>query len=142
MAIGGGKGDSFVETVLSPALAIGDAHLSGGHFAFNALGPAGQVVVIEASPDLITTATSAVNDRFRVVAAAVARSIDFGDAAAERSGDAPFRGPRNACRSFRKRRGTSLPAAVQSPRGNWHSVHRWAGLSIYQRLARLLSAAA
>ena len=48
----GGKGDSFVETVLNPALVIAEAHLSGGEFAFDILGPAGQAVVVEASTNL------------------------------------------------------------------------------------------
>jgi hypothetical protein len=43
----------FVQTVLSPPLTISDMLCSGnGQFGFSASGPAGQVVVIEASPDL------------------------------------------------------------------------------------------
>jgi uncharacterized delta-60 repeat protein len=52
----GGIGDSFVETVLNPSLAIADARLSGGRLVFNLLGPAGQEVTIETSPDLSTWA--------------------------------------------------------------------------------------
>jgi uncharacterized delta-60 repeat protein len=45
----------FVETVLRPALAISDIlYSANGQFGFRAVGPAGQVVVIEASPDLRT----------------------------------------------------------------------------------------
>src|SRR5207245_9543330 len=52
----GGGGDSsswFVETVLRQPLAISDIlYSANGQFGFRAGGPAGLVVVIEASPDL------------------------------------------------------------------------------------------
>ena len=45
----------FVETVLRPPLIISDIlYSAAGQFEFSASGPAGQVVVIEASPDLKT----------------------------------------------------------------------------------------
>src|SRR5260370_27749572 len=57
--VGGyGNGSSwFVETVLRQPLTISDAlYSTNGQFRFRAGGPAGQVVVIEASPDLRTWA--------------------------------------------------------------------------------------
>jgi uncharacterized delta-60 repeat protein len=51
----GGNGSSwFVEAVLQPLAISAAFHSADGHFGFSASGPAGQVVVIEASPDLRT----------------------------------------------------------------------------------------
>jgi len=54
----GGYGNGsgwFVETVLRPALVISDIlYSANGQFGFRAGGPAGQMVVIEASPNLRT----------------------------------------------------------------------------------------